>query len=197
MGNWFPRWYDTLMKPLEHKRFRAIRSQLVQQATGKVLEIGSGTGANFPYYRNAVSVDAIEPNPIMREKSYTNWAQSTAPIHVWSASAEQLPFEDDTFESVVATLVFCSIPDPVKALDEIQRVAKPGAAVLLFEHVRVDQTIMEPILDMATPVWKRLCDGCHLNRDTLLAVKQSGITVESVERYYKGIFITITGKTQA
>lgn len=143
MGKWFPHLYDTVMKPLEKRKFKRIRIKLVEQATGKVMEIGSGTGVNFPYYRNAVSVDAIEPDSVMRERSQKNRAQSPAPIQIWNTDAEQLPFGDDTFDSVVATLVFCTIPNPIKALEEVKRVAKPGAAILLFEHVRVDQPVME------------------------------------------------------
>ncbi|MFD1361055.1 class I SAM-dependent methyltransferase [Lentibacillus salinarum] len=195
MGEWFPRLYDTVMKPLERRKFKQIRTKLVEQATGRVLEIGSGTGANFPHYSNAVSVEAIEPNPVMRERSYKNRLESAAPIQVWSAHAEELPFQDNTFDSIVATLVFCTIPDPLQALEEIRRVAKPGAAILLFEHVRVNQAVMEKAQDILTPVWKHLCDGCHLNRDTLATVKQAGIRISSVESFYKGVFITVIGNT--
>ncbi len=187
MGKWFPHLYDTVMKPLEKRKFKRIRIKLVEQATGKVMEIGSGTGVNFPYYRNAVSVDAIEPDSVMRERSQ-NRAQSPAPIQIWNTDAEQLPFGDDTFDSVVATLVFCTIPNPIKALEEVKRVAKPGAAILLFEHVRVDQPVMEKAQDVLTPLWKHICDGCHLNRDTLASVRQTGIEVNSVESFYKGVF---------
>ncbi|RYG73508.1 class I SAM-dependent methyltransferase [Lentibacillus lipolyticus] len=193
MGNWFPRLYDAIMRPLEKRKFKRIRTKLVEQATGKVLEIGSGTGANFPYYRNTVSVDAIEPNPVMRERSQKNRAQSPASIQVWDAAAEQLPFEDDTFDSVVTTLVLCTVPDPVQALKEVLRVAKPGAAILLFEHVRVDQPVMEKVQDMLTPLWKHICHGCHLNRDTLETVKQTGIQISTVQAHYKGLFLTFTG----
>ena len=189
MGTWFPKLYDMAMKPLETTRFKKVRRELVCHAEGRVLEIGSGTGINFPYYRNATQVDAIEPNPLMSKQSLKRIKKSYVPIELHSASAEALPFADDTFDTVVATLVFCTIPEPIKALQEIRRVSKKGAKLLFFEHVRMDQCLFGKTQDLLNPLWMRICDGCHLNRDTLDVVKKSGVTITNVETYYAKLFV--------
>lgn len=159
-----------------------------------MLEIGFGTGANFRYYQNAEQVDAIEPNPEMSKQAGKRIRQSKTPIRTYEAVAEQLPFADDSFDTVVATLVFCTIPDPVKALEEIYRVSKPRAQILMFEHVKMDQPLMGKTQESLTPVWKKLCDGCHLNRDTLDLVNRSPLEIIKVESYYGGLFLTIESR---
>lgn len=191
MGKWFPRIYDTVMNPLEQTKFKKIRKALLANAVGRVLEIGSGSGVNFPYYKNATRVDAIEPNPMMMQRGMENMEKAAIPIDTYEAKAEELPFADNTFDSVVATLVFCTIPDPLKALAEIRRVSKPGAVVLFFEHVRMDQPVLGRTQDILTPGWKSVCDGCHLNRDTLGLIRQSGLSVHRLNAYYKGLFLRI------
>ncbi|QHS22663.1 class I SAM-dependent methyltransferase [Virgibacillus sp. MSP4-1] len=192
MGKWFPAFYDFAMKPLEKRRFKRIRRNLLSQATGRVLEIGFGTGVNFPYYKNADRVDAIEPNPRMMERSQKNLMKSNAAITTFTSSAEQLPFSDNSFDTVVATLVFCTIPDPHQAMKEILRVTKPGAALLFFEHVKLDQPGLAKAQEVLTPIWKKVCDGCHLDRDTLGIIKTYDVTIKNVQEYYKGLFLTIT-----
>ncbi|ANU21468.1 methyltransferase type 11 [Planococcus plakortidis] len=194
MAGFLPHIYDTAMKPLEKTRFEKIRKNLVLQATGHVLEIGFGTGANFRYYRNAERVDAIEPNPEMGKQAGKRIRKSKTPIHTYEAIAEELPFDDNSFDTVVATLVFCTIPDPVKALEEICRVSKPGAKILMFEHVKMDQPVMGKTQEALTPVWKKLCDGCHLNRDTFDLVNRSPLEIVNVESYYGGLFLTIESR---
>lgn len=191
MGKWFPRVYDVAMKPLEQTKFKKIRKALVSKAVGRVLEIGSGTGANFPYYKNATQVDAIEPNPLMSERSLKHIKNSRIPIKTFLIGAEKLPFGDNTFDSVVATLVFCTIPEPMVAIKEIERVSKPGASIFLFEHVKVDQALVGKTQEFLTPFWKKTCDGCHLNRDTLAMLKESNLSILTVESHYKGVFLSI------
>ncbi|UOQ93301.1 class I SAM-dependent methyltransferase [Halobacillus shinanisalinarum] len=191
MGKWFPRIYDMAMTPLEQAKFKKVRKILVSEATGRVLEIGSGTGANFPYYKNATRVDAIEPNPLMRKQSFKRIKRSRATIKTYLVKAEKLPFEENTFDSVVATLVFCTIPDPVQALKEIQRVSKPGASLFLLEHVRMNHLLLGRMQDVLTPLWQRACDGCHLNRDTLGLLKRMNVSISRVDSIYRGFFLSI------
>ncbi|MFC7062000.1 class I SAM-dependent methyltransferase [Halobacillus seohaensis] len=194
-GNkFFPLIYDLAMRPLERRNFQNIRKRLIKQAEGRVLELGSGTGVNFPYYSNVYSVDAVEPNIGMVNHAFKNGKHAEVPIRVHDAKAEQLPFNDQTFDSVVATLVFCTISDPVLALNEIERVCKPGAKVILFEHVRTEPNWVACTQDILTPLWKRMCGGCHLNRNTLDLLEKSNLTVEHVDSYYKGIFLTIIAR---
>ncbi|GLO65071.1 class I SAM-dependent methyltransferase [Oceanobacillus kimchii] len=191
MGKWFPSIYDLLMRPLEQTKLKKIRKTLVSQAVGRVLEVGSGTGVNFPHYLDATRVDAIEPNPLMKERALKRTERARIPIQTYLVKAEKLPFADNTFDTVVATLVFCTIPEPMKALQEIQRVSKPNAKILFFEHVRLDQASLGKTQDILTPLWKKICDGCHLNRDTLELIKQSNLSVLKVDSYFNGIFLSI------
>lgn len=191
MAGWFPHIYDLAMKPLEKTRFKKIRADLVRKAQGRVLEIGFGTGVNFRYYRNVDRIDAIEPNLEMSKQANKRIRKSRIPIYTSQAIAEQLPFPDNTFDTVVATLVFCTIPDPNRAMQEIQRVCRPGAQILLFEHVKMDQQLLGKTQNALTPIWKKLCDGCHLNRDTLGLVEQSDLDIQKVLSHYGGLFLTI------
>lgn len=190
---WFPKLYDHLMEPLERSGLRRIRQQLLKEAQGKVLEIGSGTGANFPFYDpvRVQCVIAVEPAEQMRRRSLAKIEQAAVPVDVVAAGAENLPFPDAFFDTVVGTLVFCTIPDPKKVLQEVRRVCKPGGKVLIFEHVRLESPFLARLQDLLTPVWKRLCDGCHLNRNTLQLVRRSGLQVKRVESFYRDLFLVI------
>ncbi|WP_106497321.1 class I SAM-dependent methyltransferase [Lentibacillus sp. Marseille-P4043] len=191
MGKWFPRIYDPAMRPFERFHFKKIRKELIGKAEGRVLEIGSGTGLNFPFYHQISQVDAVEPNALMVEKSMKRKHAALVPIHIHQVEAGKLPFADDTFDSVIATLVFCTIPDPVQALREVERVSKHEARILFFEHVRMDQEMLGKTQDVLTPFWKKICDGCHLNRDTLELVRQANMSIQHVDFYDKGLFLTI------
>lgn len=193
MGTWFPKVYDAAMKPLEAISFKKIRMDLVKNAEGQVLEIGSGTGINFPFYKKALQVDAIEPNPSMSKRAEERLRHAKVPIRVHETGAEALPFADNTFDTVVATLVFCTIPEPMTALAEIQRVSKPGARLLFFEHVRMEPILLSKTQDILNPLWEKICDGCQLNRDTLKMIKKSGIEVAKVKAYYAKLFLCIEG----
>lgn len=191
MRNFFPSIYDLAMKPLEKRNFQKIRKEVLSKAAGRVLEIGSGTGINFPIYKNAAHVDAIEPSKGMIEQSQTRKTAARVPIRVHQQSAENLEFPDNTFDTVVATLVFCTIPTPVKALEEIIRVSKPQAKILFFEHVKTEQPALAFAQEALNPIWKRICDGCHLNRETLKIIQESGLKVTKVASHYKGLFIVV------
>lgn len=181
------------MKPLETKRFIDIRSELINKAKGKVLEIGSGTGINFSFYKD-VSVTAIEPNPVLRKTSYVRASEAKTPIHVIEGNAEQLSFADHSFDTVVGTLVLCTIPNPVKAIREISRVCKPTGTILLFEHVRHENRLLGKIQDLLSPIWKRACDGCHLNRDTIHLLRQEELDIIEIKKHVGNIFISVEAR---
>jgi ubiquinone/menaquinone biosynthesis C-methylase UbiE len=190
MSERFARYYDNLMRPLEKRAFQEIRKQLVKSAVGDVVEIGSGSGANFPFYTNVNKVTALEPNSIMREKARTKLQHASVPVELIDGHAEYLPFPDDTFDSAVSTLVFCTIADPAQAINELRRVCKNGAPILFFEHVRIDG-FKGRVQDILTPLWKRLCDGCCLNRETLSLIECTGMEMRHVTKYYHDIFIKV------
>ncbi|WP_412968202.1 class I SAM-dependent methyltransferase [Fredinandcohnia sp. 179-A 10B2 NHS] len=191
MSKVFPKFYDIAMKPLEVGRFKQIRKSLLQKAKGRVIEIGSGTGVNFPLYRNVESVTAIEPSQYMIELSKSNKELASVPIEIVQASAETLPFGDHTYDTVVATLVFCTIPNVRKALHEIKRLCKPNGKILLFEHVKMNNPILAKLQDLLTPAWSKICDGCCLNRETVNVLQQEGFQITNITSFYKGLFVVI------
>ncbi|WP_409274034.1 class I SAM-dependent methyltransferase [Neobacillus sp. SCS-31] len=191
MGKWFPALYDAGMKGLENGTFKEIRKALLEKAEGIVIEIGSGSGINFPLYTKAERVEAIEPDPFMIERAAHRINEAKVPISVQQQSAERLEFPDNAFDAAVATLVFCTIPDPEMALKEIKRVLKPGAPILFYEHVKMPQPLLANMQDLLNPVWRRICGGCNLNRDTVSEIKKAGIHIEKTRTYYKGLFLVI------
>ncbi|MFC7394191.1 class I SAM-dependent methyltransferase [Scopulibacillus cellulosilyticus] len=195
MNNLFPHIYDKLMAPLEKGKLKSIRKDLLEHARGKVLEIGAGTGVNFPLYRHAEKVIALEPNPKMIKLAASNMQNAKVPIETCQQKAEMLPFQDCAFDTVTATLVFCTIP-PEKAFQEIYRVLKPGGRLLMLEHIRMQQPMLARLQDFLTPAWKKVCDGCCLNRQTLNLLKGQNLFHLLLTKYYfKGLFaVTIAEK---
>ncbi|MEH7237442.1 class I SAM-dependent methyltransferase [Bacillus sp. JJ1562] len=191
MSTIFPTLYDFFMKPLERRKFISIRTHLLTKATGQVLELGSGTGINFPLYRDVQSVTAIEPNPYMSDRAIENKAQATVPIEIIRAGAEKLPIANNTYDTVVATLVFCTIPEPEMALQEMKRVCNPNGTILMFEHVKMRNPFLSRLQDWLTPAWKKVCDGCCLNRETEQLIKQYGLTILNKKEFYNGLFIAM------
>jgi ubiquinone/menaquinone biosynthesis C-methylase UbiE len=195
LGKMFAFFYDKLMDPLEKKWIARVRKRIVSGLEGNVLEIGAGTGANFPYY-SKVKVErlvTLEPNPYMLDQAKRRAKELKLPVEFHQGMAETLPFKDGEFDTVVATLVLCSVSDPQKVFLEARRVCKKGGKIILFEHVRTESKSLAALQDVLTPAWKRLCDGCHLNRDTGRFMKESGIKVVKERKYFKGIFVEYEG----
>jgi ubiquinone/menaquinone biosynthesis C-methylase UbiE len=195
LGKMFAFFYDKLMDPLEKKWIARVRKRIVSGLEGNVLEIGAGTGANFPYYSKdkMERLVTLEPNPYMLDQAKHRAKELKLPVEFHQGMAETLPFKDGEFDTVVATLVLCSVSDPQKVFLEARRVCKKGGKIILFEHVRTESKSLAALQDVLTPAWKRLCDGCHLNRDTGRFMKESGIKVVKERKYFKGIFVEYEG----
>lgn len=191
LGRMFAKGYDFFMRPLEKKRFKEIREELLVKANGCVLEIGSGTGINFPLYKSVKKVVATEPSTYMIERSQEKLKQSPVKIELVQAGAEKLPFPDNSFDTVVATLVLCTIPNPNQAMIEMLRVCKPGGKLLFFEHVKMDNQFLACLQEVLTPAWKKICDGCCLNRDTLTLIKGNDLLINEIKSYYNGLFLSL------
>ncbi|QUH02809.1 class I SAM-dependent methyltransferase [Saccharopolyspora erythraea] len=174
--------YDRMMSPLERRALAAHRSRLLAELPGQVLDVGSGTGANLPFYRRAERVVASEPDPAMRERLAARAASAEVPVTVSDASAEALPFDAHSFDTVVFTLVLCTVDDPDRALREARRVLRPGGRLAVLEHVRSPGRLGR-WQQRLTPVWTRVAAGCHLDRDTGAAVERAGFRLEHVERF--------------
>ena len=174
--------YDRINGAAERSYMGERRARLLSGAGGEVLEIGGGTGANFPHYSDAEHVTVSEPDPFMREKLRTGLSKARVPVDLSDAGAEALPFPDDSFDTVVSTLVLCTVPDQGTALAEIRRVLRPGGRLLFIEHVRGGSAAAR-WQDLIEPLWKRLFAGCHPNRDTVAAIEAAGFEIIGLERF--------------
>lgn len=177
--------YDTALAPLEWAALKRLRRRLVAEARGAVLEIGAGTGVNLPHYNAGVRVYALDASRDMLVVARQRPCRVCATVS--QADAQHLPFLSHTFQTVVATLVFCSVPDPLRALIEVRRVLEPGGRLLLMEHTRGEHPLTAALTDWLHPAWYALNGSCHLNRRTAQTVAQAGFNVTGVERRMGGI----------
>ena len=178
---WFAAVYDRLNASMERGFMGAVRRDLVGSASGRVLEIGCGTGANFSHYRVA-DVVAIEPDPHMLARAARRAAETGLPIELQQAPAEALPFPERSFDAVVSTLVLCTVRDPAQALAEVRRVLRMGGEFRFCEHVRSDKAWAALVQDAITPLWRRLAGGCHPNRDVIGLIRAAGFDVVRLDR---------------
>src|SRR5947209_6249220 len=183
----FYEWYAHLGS--ERRLTDPLREETAGQASGVVLEVGAGTGLNFPLYHpeRVERVEAIEPDSAMLAYARERISQAPVPISLTQASVEALPFGDATFDSVVVTLVFCSVEDPAQGLQEIKRVLKPQGTLFLFEHVRSASAWVGRLQDALVPLTTRLFGNCHWNRDTAQTVQEAGFAITHVRRVKGGL----------
>jgi ubiquinone/menaquinone biosynthesis C-methylase UbiE len=185
----FARMYDPFMQAAERRLFPPHREYLTD-VSGEVLDLGSGTGANFPYFagREDIRLHAIEPDSHMLRRARRRAARVGLDVDLRQARAEALPYEDGSMDAVVAGIVFCTIPEPEAALDEVARVLKPGGEFRFLEHVR-DHGRTAWAQALVEPVWKRFAGGCHVTRDTAgLFTAHDAFEVVEVERVDIGVF---------
>ncbi|MCK8058454.1 MULTISPECIES: class I SAM-dependent methyltransferase [unclassified Fusibacter] len=170
--------YDAFMGPLESKALGRLRKALITPITGTVLEIGAGTGVNLQYYQDVkLTITDKELSPNLLKSLEKN----NAPIVSVACDVGMLPFEDETFDFIVSTLVFCSVEDVQRGLSELHRVLKKGGRFIFIEHVLPAEQPSRLIFDAVTPVWSRLAGGCHLNCDFIASVKESAMVLDEVE----------------
>ena len=175
--------YDKMQEGVEEAAGRAWRAELLAEATGATLEIGAGTGANLEHYPPAVtSLVLSEPEAPMRAKLEQKLAASGRTAEVAGHDAGALPYPDATFDTVVVTLVLCTVPDPTVSVAEIHRVLKPGGRLLFIEHVRSETPKIARRQDLLRPVQNVIGRGCNPNRYTLATIRSSGLEVDAVRR---------------
>lgn len=166
---------------------KQTRQEMIASAEGRVLEVGIGNGANLQYYTDKASeVVGIEPceamvNMAQKKVDKLDGLTDKYKLHV--GGGEALPFADDSFDTAVACLVFCTIPEAEAAAREMYRVLKPGGSLLFFEHVHSEGKVMSRIQKLLNPVWKPLACGCHLTRDTHALFDKTGFVYDEMERY--------------
>jgi ubiquinone/menaquinone biosynthesis C-methylase UbiE len=173
--------YDAVFLRAERKGLRAMRNELLSQCTGNVLEIGAGTGLNVGHYDARLSrLVLTEPEPHMAAKLRAAVTRARIAAEVIEAPAESLPFPDASFDTVVSTLVLCTVPSP-DAIRELRRVLKPGGRFLFIEHVRSDSTRLAGWQDRLRRPWSLFACGCQCNRNTLETI-QRGFSRQQVSR---------------
>jgi ubiquinone/menaquinone biosynthesis C-methylase UbiE len=180
---WFAALFDRIMAPAEKSFLKEARQHAAGGARGRVLEIGCGTGANFAFYTSAATaVIATEPDPYMLERARSKLTGASQPIEIRQAPAEELPFDDASFDTVVDTINMCTIGDLPRALSEISRVLRPGGELRFFEHVRYQNPLGALTQDLVTPIWKWFGAGCHPNRDVARAIGEAGFEITHLQR---------------
>ncbi len=178
---WFAATYDRLTASGERGFMAPIRAEVAGSAQGHVLEIGAGTGANFPHYTSlAEHVTAVEPDPYMYRRAERHATETARHIELQQVPAEDLPFADESFDTVVSTLVLCSVRDPEKRLSEVIRVLKHGGQLRFYEHIRSSNPVAARFQDLALPVWRWFAAGCHCNRDTVTTIRESALEITEV-----------------
>jgi ubiquinone/menaquinone biosynthesis C-methylase UbiE len=187
---WFAAFYERRGRRGESEYQRMLRTRVAGEATGRILEIGAGTGFNFTYYGDGTTVVATEPNPDMLRRAEPRAREHG--IELRAAPAERLPFPDGSFDTVVATGVFCSVDDPSRALAEVHRVLRPGGELRFNEHVlgaTAGRRAMQRSLD-----WLHFrLFHCHIGRDTIAAMRAAGFEV-NVDRMQHADVIGVARK---
>ena len=182
----FARFYDRLLAGTERAGLGDMRRALLADASGRVLELGAGTGRNLEHYTDAITeLIMIEPDPHMARRLRERLAaEGTAALNpsVIEAPAEDLPFDDGSFDTVVATLVLCTVQDPQRALAEARRVLVEGGRLLYIEHVRSSRPRLARWQDRLERPWGWFAGGCHPNRPTEQSLAGAGFWVDSLER---------------
>ncbi|MDX6636100.1 MAG: hypothetical protein QOF06_2303 [Solirubrobacterales bacterium] len=182
-GRMFSAFYDRAFAASEEAGLRKMRGELLVQARGRVLEVGAGTGLNLELYpREGIeSLTMTEPDPHMVSQLRKRVADVGCAADLVEAPAERLPFDDGSFDTVVVTLVLCTVPDQPAALGEISRVLAPGGQLLFLEHVRSAEPGLAKWQDRLEKPWRFLGDGCHCNRDTEAGIRAAGFELGGVE----------------
>ena len=186
--------YDKIILPrlielaMRNRRLAGFRQSTIEAARGRVLEIGIGSGLNLPLYGAAADwVCGIDPSPALLRRAGERMADARVPVSLVLASAEQLPFAEASFDTVVMTWTLCSIPDPGAALDQMRRVLKPGGRLLFVEHGLSPEPRIMRWQRRLTPYWKRIGGGCHLDRKMDELIRAAGFRLDALEAgYMKG-----------
>jgi ubiquinone/menaquinone biosynthesis C-methylase UbiE len=185
------RFYEEYILPwlidlaMRNARLAAYRSRVVPAASGRVLEVGIGSGLNLPFYGASVGeIVGIEPSPKLLKMTRRAAERTSTPLKLIEGTAETIPIDDKIIDTVVTTWTMCSISAIDRALQEMRRVLKPGGRLLFVEHGRAPQPGVRWWQDHLTPAWKRFSGGCHLNRPIPELIQDAGFRIEHLETGY-------------
>jgi ubiquinone/menaquinone biosynthesis C-methylase UbiE len=166
---------------MKQTQLAPFRQRVIGAAEGRVLEIGIGSGLNFPFYGpNVRTVIGLEPSPELLRLAQDRAASAPVPVELLEASAEAVPLDTASVDTVVTTWTLCTIPDAHKALAEMKRVLKPGGALLFVEHGRAPEPGVARWQDRLDPLWRRVAGGCHLNRQIDELISDGGFRIDTL-----------------
>lgn len=174
--------YDRLIAPSERAGLADRRRRLLAGARGRVLEVGGGTGLNLPHYHDVEEVIVLEPDAAMRRRMRDRLAAATVRVEMLDAALEDAPFPPGAFDTIVSTLVLCSVPDIAVALARVRELLSPRGRFLFLEH-GAGTGARRRVQSAATPIWRRIAGGCRLNRDIAGSIRASGLVVSDLERF--------------
>lgn len=175
----------------DDRRYGPYKTELFKKIRGNTLMVAAGTGNDFKFFPPGLTITALDISPKMLEKAAVKAAKYDGSITLREADVTQLEFPDGTFDTVVTVCTFCSVPKPIAGLRELHRVLKPGGQILMFEHVRSAIGAFGIVLDMMTPLTRKL--GPEMNRDTVGNVQKAGFRLRRVSNVYLDIVKTIEG----
>jgi len=181
----FARVYEKVAEIGERRGGAEHRQRLLAGLSGRVIEVGAGSGANFAHYPPTVSeVIAVEPEPYLRERAQRAAAQAAVSVSVVDGGADRLPGEAESFDAGVAALVLCTVPDQPSALAELYRVIRPGGELRFYEHVVAHRKWEARYQRFADATfWPHVAGGCHLARDTKTGIEHAGFQIQTCERF--------------
>lgn len=185
--------YDPVMGMVEKNALRGRRQILLAGLTGKILELGCGTGINFEFYGPEANVLALEPSDAMRtqaeERLIKGGIQARVRIVPWLLEDERLTaaVPNGTLDAVVCTLVLCTVPSPAAALNRLRSLLKPGGKLIALEHVRAQSGVGVMAQNLVNPLWRHLAEGCQLNRDTHSTILEAGFSAQEKTDFDYGL----------
>lgn len=170
------------------------RVDLLSNVSGKALEVGIGTGANLPFYPHHIeSLTGVDfsKNMLKHAREKISKLHLPFPVELFEGDIQDLPFLDDSFDTIISTCVFCSVPDPILGLNELKRVCKPTGKILMLEHMRSENKLLGMVMDMLNPITVRLW-GSNINRDTIKNIEFSKLEIETNSCLMGTIFRSLT-----
>ena len=184
--NKIAKYFDSLERPMGTSGFAKWRKEIVPQATGKTLEVGVGTGKNIPFYPKNIDITAIDFSKKMLEEAKAKYQDSPLKINFLEMDVQNMDFENNTFDTVITSCVFCSVPDPVKDLKEIKRVLKPDGQLIMLEHVRSNGKVLGKLMDWFNFIPLNIM-GANINRKTKQNLIKAGFNDVKVTELWKDI----------